>query len=58
MFAQNWLQTLIFSDYVGTTYIVWVGLIVGVELDLLLNRGRLVAAFVSSVAGAISAISP
>jgi hypothetical protein len=56
LFAQNWLQTLIFSDYVGTTYIVWVGLILGVGLDLLLNRARLVDAFVNAVGGAVSAI--
>jgi len=56
VFAQNWLQTLIFSDYVGTSYIVWVGLILGVELDLLLNRGRLVDGFVNLVGGAIGAI--
>jgi hypothetical protein len=38
VFAQNWLQTLIFSDYVGSPYIVWVGLIAVLKVEDLQGR--------------------
>jgi hypothetical protein len=44
LFAQNWLTTLLFGDYLGWGYLVFVVVIVAAELDLLLNRGRLLAA--------------
>jgi hypothetical protein len=46
LFAQDWLQTFIFSDYLGATYAIWVALIVAAELDVLLNRARLLGSLV------------
>jgi hypothetical protein len=52
LFAQDWLQTLLFADYVGTAYLAWVALIVAAELDLLLNRARVARALLGGVLGA------
>jgi hypothetical protein len=50
LFAQDWLHIILFADYVGWIYVVWVALIVAAELDLLLNRGRVVGGLLGGVA--------
>jgi hypothetical protein len=40
MFEQNWFFTLIHSDYVGFTYLGYLGMIFGLLLDIFLNRAR------------------
>lgn len=55
IFGQNWLYTLVFANYFGTAYAAWVAVIVGVLLDLVLNRGRIVRAVVETITGALSA---
>jgi hypothetical protein len=48
-FVQDWLLTIVFADYVGALYLVWVALIALLLVDLLLNEGRIVRA----VSGAV-----
>lgn len=55
LFNQDWLHTLIFSDYVGSAYLVWVGSILFVELDILLNQARIVRGVLDAVAGFVQA---
>jgi hypothetical protein len=54
LFAQSWLHTVLFSDYVGAAYVGWVALIVAAELDVLLNRARVT----NAVLGGIAAVLP
>jgi hypothetical protein len=43
LFRQNWLQTLLLSDFVGYGYVVWVMLLAAVLSDIAFNRGRILA---------------
>lgn len=56
VFGQDWLYTILFADYVGAAYVVWVVLIVAAELDLLLNRGRIIGALVEGVVSAVGTV--
>jgi hypothetical protein len=40
LFEQNWLFTLIYSDYFGFAYLGFLGFIFGLLLDIFVNRGR------------------
>lgn len=60
LFEQNWLHTILFSDYVGLGYFAWLAapsLLIG---DVLLNRGRISARLVNAgshvVGGAAAAL--
>jgi hypothetical protein len=48
VFGQDWLQTLLFSTFFGWVYVVWVALIVAVELDILLNRARVLGSLLEA----------
>jgi len=54
VFGQNWLQIFIFSDYAGFAYVAWVALIVGAELDVLFNRGRVTQTLLHAVQAVLS----
>ena len=41
LFRQDWLHTIVFGDYVGLGYFVYLGLVGGFLADILLNRARL-----------------
>ena len=56
LFNQNWLHTVVFSDYVGWAYFAYLGVAAGLLGDVVLNRGRIVGNVLSSV-GDIS-VSP
>ncbi len=49
LFAQHWFQTVLFADYVGNGYLVWVSLIGGTLFDLAFNKGRVVSAVLHAV---------
>lgn len=49
VFHQNWLHTVVFNDYVGWSYLGWLGLAFGFASDLAFNRARLTAQVVSGV---------
>ncbi|HEY3495753.1 MAG TPA: hypothetical protein VGK73_13740 [Polyangiaceae bacterium] len=50
LFAQDWLQTLLFADYVGYAYLAWVAIFASVLADAVFNRGRTLEALLSSLA--------
>lgn len=53
LFQQDWLHTLVFSDYVGWAYLGWLGLALAFVSDLALNRARLT---VHVVGGALDSL--
>jgi len=40
LFAQDWLHTILFNDYVGLAYVAWLGVVVLLLADVLGNRAR------------------
>lgn len=40
LFAQDWLHTILFDDYVGLAYVVWLSVVVLLLTDILGNRAR------------------
>jgi hypothetical protein len=44
VFQQNWLLTIIYSDYLGFAYLAYLGLFFLFLCDVVLNRGRVTAA--------------
>jgi hypothetical protein len=56
LFEQHWLQTVLFADYVGFGYVIWVLLIGGSLFDVAFNEGKVVGAVVNAVGGAIGAL--
>lgn len=40
IFGQNWIHTIIFSDYVGVGYFSYLGWVVAFMIDVAYNRGR------------------
>ncbi|SDD41567.1 hypothetical protein [Aquimonas voraii] len=40
LFGQDWLRTILFSDYVGFGYVVWIGVVSVPLFDVAFNRGR------------------
>jgi hypothetical protein len=55
LFAQNWFMTILFGDFVGLGYAVWLGIVSGVLGDCFLNRGRVVNGMLALVQAAIQA---
>lgn len=43
LFQQNWLHTIVFGDYVGWAYLLYLALVAGLLADLLFNRARVTA---------------
>ncbi|TDR47771.1 hypothetical protein DFR29_102433 [Tahibacter aquaticus] len=41
LFRQDWLHAIVFGDYVGLGYFVYLGLVGGFLADILLNRARI-----------------
>jgi hypothetical protein len=52
VFHQGWFTAILFADYVGTAYLVWIGAVFALLLDAVFNRGRVVEAVVSSLGSA------
>ncbi len=40
LFGQDWLRTILFSDYVGFGYVAWIGVVSLPLFDVAFNRGR------------------
>jgi hypothetical protein len=60
IFEQNWLLTIIYNDYLGYTYLVYLGTIFALLCDIVLNRARvsteIVNAIFNAVGSAVSAV--
>ena len=53
LFNQDWLHTLVFSDYVGLAYIGYLSIAFAFLCDIIFNRGRVTAELLSQLFGAI-----
>ena len=49
VFEQNWLLTIIYSDYLGFTYLAYLGLVFGFLCDIVFNHGRVATKIVNSI---------
>ena len=49
VFEQNWFFTIIYNDYVGFGYLVYVGILFLLLCDIALNKGRVIARILSSI---------
>ena len=49
LFNQNWLHTILFSDYVGFTYILYLSIVFAFLCDVLFNRARVTTQLLSSI---------
>ena len=41
IFSQNWLHTIVFSDYTGFAYVAYMGVVFAFLCDVAFNRGRM-----------------
>lgn len=55
VFAQDWLHTILFNDYVGLAYAAWLGLVVLLLADILANRARVSTLVVNAVFAVLGA---
>lgn len=53
VFEQNWLLTIIHSDYLGFAYLGWLGGVFLLLLDILFNRARVTSAILNAFLNAI-----
>ena len=49
VFEQDWLMTIIHSDYLGFAYLAWLGVAFLFLCDIALNRGRVTTHIVNSI---------
>ncbi|MTD41047.1 hypothetical protein GIX45_20970 [Erwinia sp. CPCC 100877] len=49
IFMQNWLYTIVFKDYMGWYYLVWVGLVFALLSDITLNKARVLRGLMDGV---------
>lgn len=53
LFNQNWFFTIIYSDYTGWGYAVYLGLVFGILLDILFNKARITTEIINGILNAI-----
>lgn len=53
LFGQNWLHTIVFSDYVGFAYFAYLGIAAVFLGDVALNRGRVSAQVINAGADVV-----
>jgi hypothetical protein len=53
LFGQDWLRTVVFSDYVGFGYVIWIGVVSLPLFDVVFNRGRITADLLNGLLEAI-----
>lgn len=61
IFGQNWFYTLMFNDYMGWGYVTLVGIITGLLLDIVFNKGRicsLILEIIGQALGALASVCP
>jgi len=56
LFNQNWLHTILFSDYVGFTYIPYLSIVFAFLCDVLFNRARVTTQLLSSIGSNIQVL--
>lgn len=55
LFLQDWLQTILLSDYVGWIYVPWLGLAIAGMADVVWNRARICTRLVNAAANVVGA---
>lgn len=53
LFGQDWLRTILFSDYLGFGYVAWIGVISLPLFDVAFNRGRITTEVFNAVLNAV-----
>lgn len=53
LFEQNWLLTIIYNNYLGFSYLAYLGLVFGLLCDIVLNRARITTEVVNAILNAI-----
>lgn len=56
LFNQNWLHTILYSEYVGFAYILYLALVFAFLCDISFNRARVTTQLLSSVGGNIQVL--
>jgi hypothetical protein len=51
IFEQNWLLTILFNDYLGFTYLVYLAVVFALLCDITLNRARITTEIVNAGSG-------
>ena len=49
VFEQNWLLTIIHSDYLGFAYLGWLGFVFALFLDIGINHGRITTEILNTI---------
>jgi hypothetical protein len=61
IFEQNWLLTIIYSDYLGFIYLIYLGVVFVFLCDIVLNRGRVTTQILNAAlqaAGSVALVVP
>jgi len=58
LFGQNWLQTIVFNDYIGFGYTAWLAIAFAFLGDLIVNRARVTRAMLETVGSGVTCASP
>ncbi len=57
IFGQNWFFTIIYNDYMGFGYLIYVGVLFALLCDIAFNKGRVSTAIINTVGNAIGSVS-
>lgn len=58
IFGQDWFYTILYNDYIGVGYLVYIGVIFGFLMDITFNHGRVTTEIINGILNAIgSALS-
>ncbi len=53
IYGQDWFYTILYNDYIGFGYLVYISIIFGVLVDIALNRARVTTEVINGVAKAL-----
>lgn len=53
VFGQDWFYTILYNDYMGFTYLVYIAVIFSVLSDIAFNRARVVTEILNGVANTL-----
>jgi len=56
IFKQNWFFTIIFNDYLGITYLIYLAIILFVLVDIIFNKARITDLVLNFISTAISGL--
>ena len=53
IFEQNWLLTIIHSNYLGFAYLTWLGVVFLILCDIVFNRARITTQIINTIGSAV-----